>query len=477
MGLAINGKIVQGSGLTYFSRNNGSNKDTMVDTGYINPDGTTELTSIDDLSIFDLVAPGTYLTDLYTLQHVHNFSGFMGGYHFDDSKVPVLIHVPEGNLVKCDSKNVLTLLAYLCYLSTSNKVEDTQHNNDILAQVYDKLSTKDMMRAGLIQPPVEELVNFTFSKVGGKPVSVNDFLTDSVDNVVDSVYYKGKQVDFYYYAGTDSGNLSNRMLIYIGGGYGFSVFPDCETLNVYIHPYVYMKLHDPDKDGVIAVYDRSNYHIQVNKGLTDSSHTIPVDYSNTSFHNYSFRTHLIVYKNGTYDAYVLAFSTVIPDEKTYALGFKYMDINILTDVPYNPSLFDSICLNNESNWFDSNDHNLMTLPQQFNLNLLDNSFGSGYSPGTFNAGLGKYTILPQGKYLVNSSSIIGDLLNSPVTPADIDYIEVKSYTNRVVEQKVYLRYGWSINYCMYSRLGRITESNVINYSDWHSCDIKHVLGD
>lgn len=476
MGLAINGKIVQSSGLTYFSRNNGYSKDTMIDTGYINPDGTTKLTSIADLSIFDLVAPGTYLTDLDTLQHVHNFSGFMGGYHFDDSKVPVLIHVPEGNLVKYDNKNALTLLAYLCYLSTSNKVEDTQQNNDILAQVYDKLNTEDMMRAGLIQPPVEELVNFTFSKVGGKPVSVNDFLTDNVDNIVDSVYYKGKEVDFYYYAGIDSGNLSNRMLIYIGGGYGFSVLPDYETLNVSNHSYVYMKLSDPDKDGVIAVYDCSKYHIQVNKGLTGSSHTIPAD-SNTSFHNYSLKAHLIVYTNGTYDAYVLAFSTVIPDEKIYPLGFKYIDINILTDVPYNPSLFDSICLNNESNWFDSNDHNLMTLPQQFNLNLLGFSFGSGYSPGTFNAGLGKYTILPQGKYLVNSSSIKGDLLNSPVLAADIDYIEVKSYANRVVEQKVYLRYGWSINYCMYSRISTITESGVPNYSDWHSCNINHVLGD
>lgn len=476
MGLAINGKIVQSSGLTYFSRNNGFSKDTMIDTGYINPDGTTKLTSIDDLSIFDLVAPGTYLTDLYTLQHVHNFSGFMGGYHFDDSKVPVLIHVPEGNLVKYDSKNVLTLFAYLCYISFSNKVEDTQQNNDILAQVYDKLNTEDMMHAGLIQPPVEELVNFTFSKVGGKPVSVNDFLTDNVDNIVDSVYYKGKEVDFYYYAGTDSGKLSNRMLIYIGGGYGFSVLPDNKTLNG-SNSYVFMKLHDPDKDGVIAVYNRSNYHIQVNKGLTDSSHTVPVDYSNTSFHNYSFRAHITVYTNGTYDSYILAFSTIISDEEIYALGFKYIDIKLLTDVPYNPSLFDSICLNNESNWFDSNDHNLMTLPQQFNLDSLGTSFGFGDLPGTFNAGLGKSTVLPQGKYLVNSLSIKGDLLNSPVLAADIDYIEVKSYANRVVEQKVYLRYGWSTNYCMCSRFGMITESNVTNYSDWHSYNIKRVLGD
>lgn len=475
MGLAINGKIVQSSGLTYFSRNNGFSKDTMIDTGYINPDGTTKLTSIADLSIFDLVAPGTYLTDLYTLQHVHNFSGFMGGYHFDDSKVPVLIHVPEGNLVKYDNKNALTLLAYFCYISTSNKVEDTQQNNDILAQVYDKLNTEDMMRAGLIQPPVEELANFTFSKVGGKPVSVNDFLIDNVDNIVDSVYYKGKQVDFYYYAGTDSANLSNRMFIYIGGGYGFSVLPDNETLNG-SNSYVYMKLSDPDKDGVIAVYDRSNYHIQVNKGLTDSSHTILAD-SNNSFHNYSFRAHFTVYTNGTYDSYILAFSTIITDEEIYALGFKYIDIKLLTDVPYNPSLFDSICLNNEYNWFDSNDHNLMTLPQQFNLDSLGTSFGFGDLPGTFNAGLGKSAVLPQGKYLVNSSSIKGDLLNSPVLAADIDYIEVKSYANRIVEQRVCLRYDWSLNYCMCSRICMITESNVTNYSDWHSYNIKHVLGD
>lgn len=471
MGLAINGKIIQSSGLTYINSDSDNN---LVDTGYINVDGTPSPTLTTFLSIFDLVAPGTYLTNLATLQQFPGFNGFMNGYYDEPEKVPVLIHVPENNLVKYNDKNVLTLLAYFCYLVSYNKLDDKSKNNDTLGKIYLKLNNATMLSTGLIQPPVNELTNFTFSVSGGKPMSAIDLFNDNVDNIVDNVYYKGKQVDFYQYAGTDINNISNRMIIYLGGGYGFSVIPDYALKNKYDH-CMYMELSDPDKDGVIAVYDRSNYHIQIDKGLTN---TKGMSLYNSNNHGYSYPSFFSPKTSDgttTYDDYTLAFSTSVEAEDT-SIGFKNIEPELATDVPYNPHLFTSICLNNhECSWFENYDHNLLTLPKQFNFDYLSVLVGYAQTPFTFNADMGAISFLPQGKYLINSLSIKDDVSSSPVVPADIDYVELKVSANSVIEQKIYLGYYHALGYQMYYRRGRSLNSGTGIYTDWHNSNIIYGL--
>lgn len=471
MGLAINGKIIQSSGLTYINSDSDNN---LVDTGYINVDGTPSPTLTTFLSIFDLVAPGTYLTDLATLQQFHGFSGFMNGYYNIPAEVPVLIHVPENNLVKYKDKNALTLLAYFCYLISYNKLDDKNKNNDTLGKIYSKLTNATMLSTGLIQPPVNELVNFTFSVSGGKPMSATALFNDSVDNIVDNVYYKGRQIEFYQYAGTDINNISNRIIIYLGGGYGFSVIPDYALKNKYDH-YMYMKLSDPDKDGVIAVYDRSNYHIQIDKGLTN---TKGMSLYNSNNHGYSYPSFFSPNTSDgttTYDDYTLAFSTNVEAEDT-STGFKFMDVSLATDAPYNPHLFTSICLNNhECSWFKNYNHNLLTLPKQFDFNYLSVLVGYAQNPMSFNADFGVISFLPQGKYLINSLSIKDDVSNSPVVPADIDYVELKVSANSVLEQKIYLGYYQALGYQMYYRRGKAYNSGNGTYTDWHNSNIIYGL--
>lgn len=471
MGLAINGKIIQSSGLTYISSNSDS---SLVDTGYINVDGTPSPTLSTFLSIFDLVAPGTYLTDLATLQQFHGFSGFMNGYYNRPAEVPVLIHVPENNLVKYNDKNALTLLAYFCYLISYNKLDDKSKNNDTLGKVYSKLNNATMMSTGLIQPPVNELANFTFSVSGGKPMSAIDLFNDSVDNIVDNVYYKGRQIEFYQYAGIDINNISNRMIIYLGGGYGFSVIPDYALKNKYDH-YMYMELSDPDKDGVIAVYDRSNYHIQIDKGLTDTK-GVPLYNNNKHGYNYpSFYSPNTSDGTTAYDAYTLVFSTDVETEDT-SIGFKLIEPELATDVPYNPHLFTSTCLNNhECSWFENYDHNLLTLPKKFGFNFLGVLVGYAQNPMSFNVDFGEISYLPQGRYLINSLSIKDDVSNSPVVPADIDYVEIKLSANSVIEQKIYLGYYQALGYQMYYRRGKAFNSGNGTYSDWHNSNIIYGL--
>ncbi len=147
MGLAINGKIIQSSGLTYINQNS-----EKIDTGYINLDGTTRFISAFFLSLFDLVAPGTYLTDLDTLQKSFGLTDFMDDYYGNNDDVkagePVLIHVPENNLVKYNNKNILNLLAYFCYLTSYYDVDKSKQNNKVLGKIINKLNTKDLLSGG-----------------------------------------------------------------------------------------------------------------------------------------------------------------------------------------------------------------------------------------------------------------------------------------------------------------------------------------
>lgn len=469
MGLAINGKIIQSSGLTYINQNS-----KKVDTGYINVDGTTNFTSGFFLSLFDLVAPGTYLTDLDTLQKSFGLFDFMDDYYGsnDDvkAKEPVLIHVPENNLVKYDNKNILNLLAYFCYLTSYYDVDKSKQNNNVLGKIINKLNTKDLMSAGMIQPREDDLDNFTFSIAGGSPMPAIDLFNTNVDSIVDCVYYRGRQVEFYHYAGTDINNVSNRMIIYLAGGYGVSVIPDYAKNNNY-DPYVYMKLSDPNKDGVINIYTRSNYHIQINKGLTDTNHKVSFDnYSDN--HGYTYPVYFNANSDGTYDAYLLAFSQAVMEENK-ALSLNSINALLATDVPYNPHLFYSIFTEYDyiTNGF-ATDFNikLLTLAKNYDLNNIGSLNGTAVTPNRINASYKFSVYLPLGRYKLDRNLPLGETTSSvhiPISPSKVDYFEVKKINDNFIEQRIYVGATGDSN-AYYYRLGKITSDGVKSYSSWHS---------
>lgn len=476
MGLAINGKVYGTSGVTYIG-------DKPIDCGYTDEKGNHVPMSLSGKSIFNLLATGTYLTTLKTLRTFVAFDGFMNGYYDEPEKVPVLIHVPENNLVNLnvlpDYPSIRILFSYFCFLVKYSKTDysNTSYSKDTMDKlfqtIYSCFKQPNYKKLSIIQPPADDLGNFTFSNGEDKPLPIDEFFatygTKDISNaIVDSIYYKGVKVDFYYRDITYDYNLRYKTVIYIGGGYGFSVIPrtnwDVQYSRNPISKYVFMKPSNSSDSGIINVYGYTKFSIYEDT----VSEPKPNFASYYDTHNYNIAPQIVSKDStGKYLVRSLCFnngsdnSTAEGLPKDYTL---YDSFGLSCDVPFNPYIFSNIDIDNEYSWLNINSVNMLKLPTKFNLITAACSISYPEYPSNFFKGLGSR--LPQGKYLVDKSSATDDLIGTPTNPSSMLTFEAKSVDNKFVEQRVYTDYRLD-NYNIYYRRGLVGSDGTCSaYTKW-----------
>ena len=454
MGLAINGKVYGTSGVTYIG-------DKPIDCGYINVDGSPKLKYFKQslASVFNLLIPGTYLTDYRKLIDYNEPHIFMEGCFPADEHVPALIHVPSNNLVEMVSNNgssrIKDLFAYFCFIIKYGKTDYSKDPDkkkkmtDILGSIYLTLSLGNA--SNIVQPPEDELDNFTFKSGSNTPLAVDEFYFSANDNnhsyitlsSVDEIYYKGKQVEFYQYAGTDVTNLANRIVIYLAGGYGVSLTPAANSIG----RYVFMGLANSDIPKIIAVYKCSNYECYYTFGSESPDPVLPVG-SNDHGYNIPTYTELSANKND-YTVGKLYFKGSVSADKLPDKDFDdFDDYMVYTDVPYNPYIFSNLDIDNKYTWFADSYNSMITLGADCNLDYVGTSVKTGQRAYAYR--LNSY--LPQGKYLVNPKSLDDSSQNFPCPTSSALVVESKSIDNEILEQRVYTDYRLD-NYNIYYRRG------------------------
>lgn len=472
MGLAINGKVYGTSGVTYIG-----NK--PIDCGYINVDGSPRYKQFSQSgtttpSIFDLLTPGTYLTDYNkVLRHLTGMYDRFGNYIMQncyptDDYVPTLIHIPDNRIVNPTLTGLGTtindLFACFCFLIKYSKT-DYSKDPDKKAKM-DKALSKAYIYIGfdigselsLIQPPEDELDNFTFKSGSHDPLPVDEFFMKYFAfNHPIEVLYKGKQVDFYQY--TDKNNLANKIVVYLAGGYGVSIAPDSNAIN----KYAFMKLHDPDKDGVVAVYKYSKYKLYSNYAASAPTITFP---SNYDTHGYNIP--VCVSKNAGSDKYSIFYLYFEKDNDLEQLPDKdfenqFTDYKVYTDVPYNPYIFSNLDIDNRYTWFADSYKGMITLDKAYYLDYMGSSIFYGVMPTRYYSG--GTGCLPQGKYLVNPKSVAGDIKGLPCDPNNALIVEAKSVDNQILEQRVNTDNTITTSNAFYRR-GKLNSDNDISFSNW-----------
>lgn len=471
MGLAINGKVYGTSGVTYIG-------DKPIDCGYINEDGSPRYKQFSQSdtttpSIFDLLTPGTYLTDYNkVLRHLIGMYDSFGNYimrncYPTDDYVPALIHIPDNRIANPTLTGLGTtindLFACFCFLIKYSKTDyskdpDKKAKMDkALAKVYIYIGFDIESELNLIQLPEDELDNFTFKSGSYDPLPVDEFFMTYFAFKTIDVLYKGKQVDFYQY--TDKNNLANKIVIYFAGGYGVSIAPDNNTIN----KYAFMKLHDPDKDGVIAVYKCSKYKLYSNYAASAPTITFP---SNYDTHGYNIP--VCVSKNADSDKYSIFYLYFEKDNDLEQLPDKdfenqFTDYKVYTDVPYNPYIFSNLDIDNRYTWFADSYKGMITLDKGYYLNYMGSSIFYGNMPTRYHSG--GVGCLPQGKYLVNPESVDGDIKGLPCNPNNALIVEAKSVDNRILEQRVNTN-NTKNTYNVFYRRGKLSSDNDILFSNW-----------
>ena len=462
MGLAINGKVYGTNGVTYIG-------DNPIDCGYINADGSPKLVDTDSLGIDNFVTEGSYLTSLKKLQSFVGFKNFMKGFYDDPSQVPVLIHVPKYylSLIVQDS---YTVFAYFCFLMKYSKTDyskdpDKKAKVDkIYSTIYNNLNNEQLKYTKLIQPPEDELDNFTFNitsrndiDMDNAPLPVDEFFINYINNftaeypagvIKPYVFYKGKLVNFWVRDYGSTYNFNNRTSIYFGSGYGVSVSYSSSNLM----KVVYMKYADSDK--VLAKYYYTGYDIRVTN-VTDNGKTNSAHIGGWSFHNYKEipRYNTPPKANGDYDIYSLCF--LDNDNRNIAFDLNCITgkppdtISVSDGLPYNPDIFLALDINNKYNWFYSGASNMITLPKKADFNMIGVVVGSSWGINNYSVMPDFPPALPLGNYLINSQSTGTDIANAPTKAENITHIEVRWEGKGVLDQivytntlNVYYRRGW-----------------------------------
>lgn len=479
MGLAINGKVYGTNGVTYIG-------DNPIDYGYINADGSPKLVSTDNLIIDNFVIGGNYLTNLKKLQSFTNMSHFMLGVYNNPEEIPVLIHVPESILTVLDSVTY-TLFAYLCFIIKYGKTDYTKDINKKAKMdkafeiIYNNLSNGNVVGKNLIQPPENELNDFTFRSssinAGEMPLPVDEFFAKYSSNfsdkskasVVDQVFYKGKQVDFYTYNDNFSVsdyNLADLISVYTGGGYGVSL----SIFSGYMHRVVFMKYVSLNR--ILAKYYYTVYDIDISH-VTNNGKNVSGHVGSWSFHNYKNIPTYSTPKNskGDYDIYSLRF---LDDYSNRDISF---DLDTLrgkdsvyiygcAGLPYNPDIFLALDINNKYNWFYSGASNMITLPKKADLNMIGFTVANNWPVDDFESTSDNAPTLPLGNYLINSRSTGTDVANAPVNAENITHVEVKWEGNSVLDQIVYTN-----TLDVYYRRGQVLWNRQVQftgtYSNWN----------
>lgn len=476
MGLAINGKVYGTSGVTYIG-------DKPIDCGYIDEKGNHVPMSLPGKSIFNLLTAGTYLTTLKTLRTFVAFDSFMKGYYDEPEKVPVLIHVPENDLFNLytlpDYLSIRILFSYFCFLIKYSKTDysKTNYSKDIMDKlfqtIYSCFKQANYKNLSIIQPPADDLDNFTFSNKEDKPLPIDEFFatygTKDISNAIAyDIYYKGVKVDFYYRDNTFDYNLRYKTVIYIGGGYGFSVIPrtnwDKEYSRNPISKYVFMKPSNSSDSGIINVYGYTKFSIYEDT----VSKPKPTFASYYDTHNYNIAPQIVLKSStGKYLVRSLCFNNGSDNSSAEGLPKDYTlydSFGLGCDVPFNPYIFSNIDIDNEYSWLNVNSVNMLKLPTKFNLIAAACSISYPEYPSNFFKGLGSR--LPQGKYLVDKSSTTDDLIDTPTNPSSMITFEAKSVDNKFVEQRVYTDYRLD-NYNIYYRRGLVGSDGTCSaYTKW-----------
>lgn len=474
MGLAINGKVYGTNGVTYIG-------DKPIDCGYINADGSPKLVSTDNLGIDNFVTEGSYLTSLRKLQSFVGFDKFMKGFYDDPSEVPVLIHVPKDYLSLIPTQEN-TVFAYFCFLMKYNKTDYSKDPDKkiqvdkLYSTIYNNLNSDQIKYANLIQPPEDELDNFTFSistsdNRSDDSLPADEFFMKYIGNYTIEypmgvlktyVCYKGKPVEFYKRWYSNSYDFDYRTSIYFGSGYGVSVSYSSSNLQ----KVVYMKYADSDK--VLAKYYYTGYDIRVtnvtNNGKTNSAHI-----GGWSFHNYKEipRYNTTPKANGDYDIYSLCFldgdSRNISFDLNCITGKPPDYINVSDGLPYNPDIFLALDINNKYNWFYSGASNMITLPKKADFNRIGMLVGGSWGVDNYSVMPDFPPSLPLGNYLINSQSTGTDIANAPTNAENITHIEVKWEGKGVLDQIVYT------NTCnVYYRRGMVSMGNSVQFTGTYS---------
>ena len=475
MGLAIGGKLYGTNDITYIG-------DNPIDCGYINADGSPKLVNTDSLGIDNFVTEGSYLTNLNKLQSFVGFKDFMSGFYDDPSQVPVLIHVPKDCLILTPAQEN-TAFAYLCFLIKYGKTDyskdpDKKAKLDkIFSTIYSNLNSNQVKYMNLIQPPEDELDNFTFSTAiigndADNPLPVDDFFINNINNynatypagaVQTFVCYKGKLVRFYKRSYGTSHDFDHRTSIYFGSGYGVSLSYSSKNLQ----KVVYMKYADSDK--VLGKYYYTSFNIRI-INVTSNGSSNSVSVGGWNYHNYK---NIPVYNtakksNGDYNIYSLCFDDTNTNETISfdlnCLSGKEPDsIQVSAGLPYNPDMFLALDINNRYNWFYSGASNMLTLPKKANFDFIGLTIGSSFSVYNFQNSSGIIPALPLGNYLINSQSTGNDIANAPVNAENITHIEVRWEGRGVLDQIVYTN-----TFDVYYRRGQVSMGSQVQFTGTYS---------
>lgn len=458
MGLAIDGKVYADTDITYIGNN-------PIYYGYINEDGSHKLMNTDKLDLNNFVTKGNYLTNLKKLQSFIAFDGFMNGYYDDPEHVPVLIHVPD-DIIRILMPMEYNVFAFFCFLIKYGKTDyskdpDKKKKMDkAFSIIYNMLKGykeeyfDDVM---IIQPPVDELNNFTFAcsaLAQVNPLPVDEFFakySDSFNNVnipvaVDKIFYKGKQVDFYEFSARPSW-YNSRVEVYFGSGYGVAIHSsNISGIDTNFMKVAYMKY--TGSEGVVAKYYYTCFDIRVTN-VTDNGSSNTVSAGGFNFHNYDIPTYNTPKaSNGDYDIYSLAFNESVgspSDLRSISFDLDHIGgidshaLTIATTVPYNPDIFLALDINNRYNWFYSGASNMLTLPKKIRFDGIGGIIDYPETPLQTSGADDGHVAVPLGRYLINSSSTSADIPDAPVSPSYIAFVEARFVGNKTLEQIVYTK--------------------------------------
>lgn len=327
-------------------------------------------------SIFDLVAPGIYSTDLSTLKDMDGFSGFMTGcFSHIDFDVPVLMFVSSDNFNALANNEVSRYLLLLHY-SQFHEEKGDSYDRD---RLYKALS-------GNFVPEIskEDMQHLSYT-IGNKDTNIGDITTSVMSDVINNksliqVKYDNELVNFYTTSSTD------YVQLYVGG-YGFKAYypQNYIFLSFKLHPYNYISVRSYEQ---IFVVSNSS-------GISEyqRNYKFTPDTNNNTLAWRDFNP---------YDP--TANDSVIP--YTYE---HQSNVLVSLDVPYNPSIYTIIGEKPFEEKIQVNSH-FNTLDNigkcHFVGKVSDTTWASNIE-NTFDSS----NCLPLGEYLLSDGSSIG---NTPV---------------------------------------------------------------